>query len=134
MAFKASLWSPALVGLVLRAVLFIQLLKRVGSGIGRECALSFAVEGAKGVIFADLDMAKAEEAAAESRKVAIHPGFEALTVKVDVKEAESVQDMVAQALNVFGRIDYAVNSAGVSHHPTSILSKVKDLHFKRLSL
>lgn len=84
-----------------------------GSGIGRDCALTYAIEGALGVVFADLNEVAAQAAAVESNSMAKNPGYRALAVGVDVSDPLSVQAMVEKTLQAFGRIDYAVNSAGV---------------------
>ncbi|KAH8157658.1 hypothetical protein CIB48_g10586 [Xylaria polymorpha] len=47
-------------------------------------------------------------------KYAKHATYRALAIKVDVTNAESVQEFVASTVKEFERIDYAVNSAGVS--------------------
>jgi NAD(P)-dependent dehydrogenase (short-subunit alcohol dehydrogenase family) len=52
--------------------------------------------------------------AAESIHVAVNPDYRAIVVAVDVSDPSSVRDMVARAIAEFGRIDYCVNSAGVS--------------------
>jgi len=88
--------------------------KYVGSGIGRDCAIAFACEGALGVAFADINLAAAELAASESRTQAINPEFRAIAIEVDVSKEESVEKMVKIVNDEFGRIDYSVNSAGVS--------------------
>ena len=43
-----------------------------------------------------------------------HAEYQALAVKVDVTDTDSVQGLVTSAVKEFGRIDYAVHSAGVS--------------------
>ena len=48
-----------------------------------------------------------------SNKVATNPDYRAIAVTVDITDDGSVQRMVEVALKEFGRIDYAVNSAGV---------------------
>ena len=84
-----------------------------GSGIGRECALAYAAEGARGVVLADRNYDAALEAAHESELVATHATYKALAVAVDVSDGASVDEMVKAAVHAFGRIDYSVNSAGV---------------------
>lgn len=84
-----------------------------GSGIGRHCALNFAKEGACGVVFADIDEDAVITAAEESKQIAVHPGYQAIAVKVDVTNEESAEAMVYTAVKSFGRLDYAFNSAGV---------------------
>lgn len=87
---------------------------KAAQGIGKETALAFAEAGAKGVIFADINHEGVEAAAEESSKYARHAEYRALAVRVDLTDTQSVQDMVETTVREFGRIDYAVNSAGVS--------------------
>lgn len=84
-----------------------------GSGIGQECALAYAAEGARGVVLADLNYEAALKTAKESEAIATNPNYKALAVAVDVSNVESVDKMVQAAVDTFGRIDYSVNSAGV---------------------
>ncbi|KAL4912941.1 3-oxoacyl-reductase [Aspergillus aurantiobrunneus] len=84
-----------------------------GSGIGRDCALAYAIEGAAGVVFADLNISAAATAMEESKALATNPSYRTLSLSVNVADEESVEDMVSQTLTAFGRIDYCVNSAGV---------------------
>jgi NAD(P)-dependent dehydrogenase (short-subunit alcohol dehydrogenase family) len=88
--------------------------QKAAGGIGKETALAFAEAGAKGVVFADIDDTGAKAVAEESKKSAKQVEYRALAVKVDMDDAESVQNLITTAVNEFGRIDYAVNSAGVS--------------------
>ncbi|KAI9931400.1 hypothetical protein ASPWEDRAFT_25723 [Aspergillus wentii DTO 134E9] len=100
----------------------IALVTGAASGIGRECALAFAAEGAAGVVFADLNLAAAEEAAEHSKTVAKHEAYRALAVSVDVTDRSQVDQMVEQTIATFGRVDYSVNAAGiVMRKPTSFL-------------
>lgn len=85
----------------------------IGSGIGRDAAISFAAEGAIGVAFADLDLAAAQRSADRSVDFATNPAYYPLAIEVDVTNLESVEQMVAQVVETFKRIDYCVNSAGV---------------------
>ena len=89
----------------------------IGSGIGRETAISFAVEGVASVTVADINLAAAEKVAEECQKLATNKSFVALAIQVDICDAKSVEQMVKRTVAEFGRIDYSVNSAGVrSHH------------------
>ena len=92
-------------------VLSLHLLE--GSGVGRDCALAYAIEGAAGVAFADLNSSAATAAAKESEAVATNQKYRAVSISVDVSDPASVDDMVAKVAGEFGRIDYSVNSAGV---------------------
>ncbi|CAI7568680.1 unnamed protein product [Penicillium crustosum] len=84
-----------------------------GSGIGRDCAMAFASEGAKGVAFADINLTAATEAAEESKAHASNLDYQAIALQVDISNEESVQRMVTTTLKEFNRIDYSVNSAGL---------------------
>ncbi len=78
-----------------------------GNGIGRECALAYAREGAR-VVIADLDRAAADEVAR---------GMEpdrALAVTCDVRSRSSVEAAVRGTLERFGRIDAVHNNAGIT--------------------
>jgi NAD(P)-dependent dehydrogenase (short-subunit alcohol dehydrogenase family) len=80
-----------------------------GQGIGRAIAQCFAREGAK-VLIADFNAESGEETVASI--VAL--GGEARFVHGDVSDEASVKDMVAAALNAWGRLDIACNSAALS--------------------
>ena len=92
-----------------------------GSGIGLACARLYAIEGAAGVAFADMNRASAEKAAAESMSVATNPDYRAIAIEVDVTDPTQVENMVSKVSKEFGRVDYAVNSAGVSQLHESTL-------------
>ncbi len=78
-------------------------------GIGRSIALTLAKRGAD-VVVADLDLAGAEKVAGEIR--ALKGG--AMAARVDVTKKESVDELVRQVLDRFGRIDILVNNAGIT--------------------
>ena len=65
-------------------------------------------------MFADIDEGKAQQTAEESRQFAANPEYRILALSVDVTDAASVQRMMDAAIATFGRIDYGINSAGVS--------------------
>jgi 2-dehydro-3-deoxy-L-rhamnonate dehydrogenase (NAD+) len=77
-----------------------------GAGIGEACARRASAGGAR-VAVADLD-----EAAA--RQVAGDIGDRALAVQADVGDEASVAAMVRATVERFGRLDGAINNAGLS--------------------
>ena len=79
-----------------------------GSGLGRAAALAFAAEGAK-IMLADRDARSGEE----SRAAIARTGAEAGFVQADVAKPEDTEAMVAAAARTFGRLDCALNNAGV---------------------
>jgi 3-oxoacyl-[acyl-carrier protein] reductase len=79
------------------------------NGIGRETAITFAREGAK-LIIADFDTVSGEELVTQLKEQGVQAHFE----QVDVSKQESVLQMVAGAINAFGKIDILINNAGIT--------------------
>lgn len=78
------------------------------SGIGRAVALAFAEAGA------DVAIAARQEGQAGAACEAIEKaGGRALFVRADVRSEEDVSRMVKATVERFGRLDFAVNNAGV---------------------
>ncbi len=80
-----------------------------GSGIGRCCAVAFARHGAR-VVVADV----AVDGGEETVRQIVTDGGEALFVRADVAHASDVRTMLSRAIETYGRLDYAVNNAGIS--------------------
>ena len=77
-------------------------------GIGRATALGFAREGAA-VLVTDVN----DDGGEETVQMIDDAGGKAQYLHVDVTDGESVAEMVATAKQVFGRLHYAVNNAGI---------------------
>jgi NAD(P)-dependent dehydrogenase (short-subunit alcohol dehydrogenase family) len=86
----------------------VALVTGASGGIGRSTAEAFAARGARVVAAARRD----EELAALVAEIEARGG-EATAVRVDVSESSDVQRMVDHAIATFGRLDYAVNNAGI---------------------
>lgn len=86
----------------------VALVTGASSGIGRSTAEAFAARGARVVAAAR----RHEELAALVAEIEARGG-EATAVRVDVSESSDVQRMVDHAIATFGRLDYAVNAAGI---------------------
>jgi rhamnulose-1-phosphate aldolase/alcohol dehydrogenase len=86
----------------------IALVTGAASGIGKAIATRLAADGAC-VIIADLDLEKAQAAAAEIGGTDV-----AIGLKVNVTDAAAIERMVQDSLLAFGGIDIVVNNAGVS--------------------
>ena len=80
-----------------------------GSGIGKATALAFGKEGAK-VVVTDINLENAEKTAEILRGAKC----EAIAIKVDISKRDEVENMVKTAVDTFGRLDCAVNCAGVA--------------------
>lgn len=78
------------------------------SGIGRATVLAFAHAGTR-VVAADVDAAGGEATAAAARAT----GADVTFVACDVRSGADVDALVAHAVTRFGRLDCAVNNAGV---------------------
>jgi len=77
-------------------------------GIGRGCAVALARAGAD-VAIVDLNEAAGQKTAAEIRGL----GRDTLFVSCDVTQKDQVQAMVRRVAEQFGRLDIAVNNAGI---------------------
>jgi len=76
-------------------------------GMGKATALKFAGEGCD-VVVADLQVEAAQKVAAAIEAM----GRKALAVKVDISQKAEVDEMAAQTIKKFGKIDILVNCAG----------------------
>lgn len=94
--------------------------------------MAYAAEGARGVVFADLNMSAAQAAADSSKTMATNPEYRAMAIWVDVSDPESVSTMVRQTVAGFGTIDYSVNSAGVRAGPSCNCFRHADMRRLRL--
>jgi len=83
------------------------------SGFGEGMAKRFAAEGAR-VVVADLNAKGAERVAGEIGKSAI-------AVSTDVSQRAEVEEMIAAAMDAFGRIDVMINNAGYTHRNGDML-------------
>jgi NAD(P)-dependent dehydrogenase (short-subunit alcohol dehydrogenase family) len=77
-------------------------------GIGKATALAFAQRGAS-VAILDIQRDGDEQTASEIEK----SGGKALALHKDVSNEEDVRSTIEQTVQVFGRLDYAFNNAGI---------------------
>lgn len=94
-----------------------------GSGIGRASALAFAAEGAT-VAVADIDHAAARETVALIAAADPAGASRADAFEVDVTSPVSTEQLAADVVAAFGRIDVLFNNAGIAGigvlHETSV--------------
>ncbi|MET0547413.1 MAG: glucose 1-dehydrogenase [Caulobacterales bacterium] len=84
----------------------VALITGAGSGIGRATAVAFAREGAR-LALCDMNTEGLKETVAQLG------GAESWTMRVNVAAGAEVEAFVAGAVERFGRLDCAVNAAGV---------------------
>ncbi|MET0545077.1 MAG: glucose 1-dehydrogenase [Caulobacterales bacterium] len=78
------------------------------AGIGRAAAVLFAKHGAKVTV---ADMADGGQTLADIKAI----GGEAIFVECDVTNHDQIRAMVAKTVERFGRLDCALNNAGITH-------------------
>lgn len=79
-----------------------------GSGIGRATSILFAEKGAD-IMVSDIN----EEGGLETVKLVEATGQKAAFCKTDVSNLDQIKNLVNSAVNTFGKIDIAVNNAGI---------------------
>jgi glucose 1-dehydrogenase len=88
----------------------VALVTGASSGIGQAIAMRFAAEGACVAINYRPNSPKDAESA---QAMAAEIGAAAVAVEADVSKREDVERAVTQTLEKFGRLDIAVNNAGI---------------------
>ncbi len=91
------------------------------TGIGRAAALAFAKDGARVVISGRRDEA-GQKLLAELRDT----GVEAEFWRADVRHEEDVRDLVDKTVARFGRLDVAVNGAGIEGKPGPVTEQTAE--------
>jgi rhamnulose-1-phosphate aldolase len=102
----------------------VALVTGAASGIGKAIATRLAADGAC-VVIADLDLEKAQAAAAEIGDTDVAVGL-----AVNVTDTAAIDAMVQEAVLAFGGIDIVVNNAGVSLSKPLLETTEKDWDFQ----
>lgn len=98
-------------------------------GLGRACALRLGQEGAS-VVVSGRRAELCDSVAAEVEALGAH----ALAVPTDVTDQASVEALIATTIDQFGRLDGAVNNAGVSPDPVPAAQYPDDVWESTLAL
>lgn len=91
----------------------IAIVTGAGSGIGRAIALAYAQEKAK-VVVSDINENAGNAVVKEIQDL----GGDAYFVKADTSSPEDNQNLVAETVKKYGRLDIACNNAGISGVPS----------------
>ncbi|HOJ52499.1 MAG TPA: glucose 1-dehydrogenase [Syntrophales bacterium] len=96
----------------------VALVTGASKGIGKAIAIGYAKEGAKVVVASrSLNLLQGIEREIRAQ------GGEAWATFVDVRDLKSIEKVVQEATQKFGRLDIMVNNAGISMaHPSETLS------------
>ncbi len=103
----------------------VALVTGAGKGIGAAIARELSAYGAALV----LNYSRSAQAAeALARELSENGKGQAMTVQADVSNLQQVCDMMEQAWQRFGRIDYLINNAGITRDKTFRKLTVQDWH------
>ncbi|KAH0836955.1 3-oxoacyl-[acyl-carrier-protein] reductase FabG [Fonsecaea pedrosoi] len=83
-----------------------------GSGIGRATAICLAQHGVSNLALGDVDTKRLEETQAELAAQGL--AVQVILIELDVSSEDAVREAIEKTVAAFGRIDYAVNNAGVA--------------------
>ncbi len=87
----------------------VAIITGAATGIGRSAAEVFAREGAR-VVVSDLN----EQDGKETVELLKKAGGEAIFVRTDVSKPDEMKALVDKTVEAFGRLDVAVNNAGIA--------------------
>jgi NAD(P)-dependent dehydrogenase (short-subunit alcohol dehydrogenase family) len=97
------------------------------SGIGRAAALGFAQAGAN-VVVADL----AEEANQQTASLIEQGGGGAIATRCDVTQPMDVQATLKKTVDIFGRLDFAFNNAGIEQETKQPAAEISEEEWDRI--
>ena len=102
------------------------------AGLGKATSIAYAQAGAK-VVVNGTNPVRGQETVAEIRD----KGGDAIFVRADVSRANEVETMIVKAVDVYGRLDFAFNNAGIEgegpithEHPEEVWDRTIAVNLK----
>ncbi len=92
----------------------VVLITGAGGGLGRLAAQNFAEAGAS------LALSDINSDNLQSLKQALPPTTHCYTATCDVSDAQAIETFINNSIDYFGRLDIAVNNAGILHTPNKL--------------
>ncbi|KAK9452430.1 hypothetical protein V1511DRAFT_507838 [Dipodascopsis uninucleata] len=109
----------------------IALVTGAGSGIGRCTAIALAEEGVLGLSLVDINEQALKVVQRECEAVAKEKSMKTITLVRNMSSEEDIIDMVRTTVGEFGRLDYAVNCAGIAFK--SVVAETNSSDYDRIS-
>ena len=81
-----------------------------GKGIGKEICLGLSKQGAK-IVIAELDIENSNKVIEKIKD----SGSEAIVIKTDISNEDSVKNLILETIKKFNKIDILINNAGIRH-------------------
>lgn len=99
----------------------VMIITGAATGIGRATAIRASKEGAK-LVLVDIKVAEGEE----TLKTILNNGGDAIFLNLDLSKEESSETMVKETIEKYGKLDIAINNAGVMGEPSPVHLLTKD--------
>lgn len=99
----------------------VMIITGAATGIGKATAIRAAREGAK-LVLVDKNKKEGEE----TLKIILENDGQAIFLNLDLTLESASKQMVAEAIDTFGKLDIAINNAGVMGNPSPIHELLKE--------
>ncbi|MGL5086793.1 MAG: SDR family NAD(P)-dependent oxidoreductase, partial [Clostridium sp.] len=93
----------------------VMIITGASTGIGKATAIRAAKEGAK-LVLVDIKKSEGEELL----KSILNNGGDAIYLNLDLSKEESSEEMVKATIDKYGKLDIAINNAGVMGNPSPV--------------
>jgi len=100
----------------------VAIIKGGSSGIGRATAVALAKEGVKVTV-----AARRVKEGEETVHLVKEAGSDGIFVKTDVANEDDVRSLVERTIEIYGKLDYAFNNAGIGEMRTPLIEQKSDV-------